>query len=299
MASRSSGTIPRRASFRRAVSLMCSLAMNMHSLECASACCSPPGDTKGWARTASNPFDMDARSERVARRFDVPMLVAALLVIPMLVIQESSLGEPWTTVADVLNWGTWLAFVVELVVMLAVVPDRWRWVRENPLDVIVTVITPPILPGPLAAARLLRLLRILRLLRLAPIMRRVFTIEGVRYAGLLAFLTLLVGGTAFANVEKEPDEWDGIWWAATTMTTVGYGEKLITTDAGRVIAIFVMVVGIGFGTLLIGAVAQRFVAPPVEAAERAAEAEVLAEIRTLAARLDRIEAAVGARPGDP
>jgi hypothetical protein len=52
--------------------------------------------------------------------------------------------------------------------------------------------------------------------------RRLFTFEGVRYAALLAFVTVLAGGTAFAAVEQKPTSWDGIWWAMTTMTTVGY-----------------------------------------------------------------------------
>jgi hypothetical protein len=38
---------------------------------------------------------MDERSERIARRFQWPMLVAALLVIPVIVIEESNFGEPW------------------------------------------------------------------------------------------------------------------------------------------------------------------------------------------------------------
>jgi voltage-gated potassium channel len=107
------------------------------------------------------------------------------------------------------------AFLAELVVMLAVVPDRWQWLREHPIEVIVVVLSSPFLPASLAAARVLRLLRLVRLLRLAVVVRSLFTIEGVRYIGLLAFVTVLAGGTAFAAVERQPTSWDGIWWAAT------------------------------------------------------------------------------------
>jgi hypothetical protein len=57
----------------------------------------------------------------------MPVVIAALLTIPILVIQESDFGEPWETVATILNWGTWLVFLGEALIMLAVVPDRRRW----------------------------------------------------------------------------------------------------------------------------------------------------------------------------
>lgn len=59
------------------------------------------------------------------------MLVAALLVIPVIAVEQSDVGEPWRTVAGVLNWIIWVAFAVELVVMLAVVRDRWAWVSSS------------------------------------------------------------------------------------------------------------------------------------------------------------------------
>jgi len=54
---------------------------------------------------------MDDRALRWQERFEWPMVIAALLVIPVLVIGESDFGEPWDTVATVLNWATWLAFL--------------------------------------------------------------------------------------------------------------------------------------------------------------------------------------------
>jgi len=80
----------------------------------------------------------------------------------------------------------------------------------------------------------------------------------------------------------------------------------VTTNAGRVIAIIVMVVGIGFGTLVIGAISERFVTPQVEReveeAEQEAveelqgvEAEVLRELRAMSARLQQLERALQGR----
>jgi hypothetical protein len=67
--------------------------------------------------------------------------------------------------------------------------------------------------------------------------RRAFTLEGLRYGGLIAVITVFATGTAFAAVEKKPDEIDGLWWAFTTMTTVGYGDVYPHTEPGRAIAL--------------------------------------------------------------
>jgi voltage-gated potassium channel len=239
-------------------------------------------------------------SRNVARFFDVPVLVAALLVIPVVVIEaSSSISRPWTTVASLLNWMIWVVFAAELVAYLAVVPNRWRWLREHPLEVVIVLLTPPILPSSLQAIRALRLLRVLRLLRLAKLGRTVFSLQGLQYAGLLALLTALGGGAAFAAVEdKGYSTWDGVWWALTTMTTVGYGDLYPRTAAGRLIAIVVMLVGIGFIAILTGAVAERFLARDVRVieAEVADEAEsvdeVLGELRAIRERLGDLEGRV-------
>jgi voltage-gated potassium channel len=251
---------------------------------------------------------MDERSTRMARRFELPMLVAALLVIPVIAVEQSDAREPWQSIAGGLNWAIWVAFAVELVVMLAIVPDRWRWLRSHPLEVVIVLLTPPFLPSSLQALRALRVLRVLRLLRLAQVARRTFSLDGLRYAGILAALTAVGGGYAYSAAESAqdpaPSTWDGVWWAVTTMTTVGYGDEYPATTLGRVSAIALMLVGIGFIAILTGAIAERFLASEigdaVEAAEEveATEFEVLVELREIRSRLDRLETRLS-RDGTP
>jgi voltage-gated potassium channel len=233
---------------------------------------------------------VDERSLRWERRFEWPMVIAAVLVIPLLVIEESNFGEPWSSVGGVLNYGTWIAFATEFAVMVAVTPKPMEWVKRHPIDVAVVILTPPFLPGNLEAARLFRLLRVLRLVRLFSL-RSLLSLEGVRYAAFLAFFTVLIGGAAFAAVEQGQalSVWDGIWWALTTVTTVGYGDLSPETDGGRAIGAAVMLVGIGFVALLTAFVADRFIRQDLgEEAERRDE-EVLAELRAMRQRLDRLE----------
>jgi voltage-gated potassium channel len=228
---------------------------------------------------------VDERSQRIEDRFEWPMVVVALLVIPSILLEESNLGSPWSTVGDVLNWATWLAFVIEAVVMLAVVPKKTVWLRQNPLEVAIVVLTPPVVPAGLQFLRVFRLLRPLRLLRVLR-MRVLLSLEGVRDAAVLAAITVIAAGALFARTEEGVTVWEGIWWSMSTVTTVGYGDLVPESTFGKVIAAAVMLVGIGFVALLTAFIADRFVrASGVE--ER--EDRILAKLDSMEARLKRLE----------
>lgn len=202
-----------------------------------------------------------------------------------LLLEESHVGATGKAIALALNWGTWLAFAAELVAMLVVVRSRRGYLAHNPVRVITVVLTPPFLPALLQSLRLIRLLRVLRLLRLAPVFRRAFTLQGFKYATVFTALVALTGAAAFQSAEPGKDYLDGIYWAVSTMTTVGYGDELPTTVEAKIVAMTLMVVGIGYFAVVTGAIADRFVERGREARIEAVEAEGTAD---LAARVDRL-----------
>jgi voltage-gated potassium channel len=124
-------------------------------------------------------------------------------------------------------------------------------------------------------------------------LHRLLTPAGIRDAAMLTTLIVLAGGVAFSEVEtgQHLSAWDGVWWAMSTITTVGYGDVTPATTAGRIIAIVVMIAGIGFVALLTASIAHRFVVHTAseEQAQVSREEEILQEIRGLNDRLDRFE----------
>jgi voltage-gated potassium channel len=240
-----------------------------------------------------NVVSTDARTVTVQRFFEKPLLVAAVLSIPATILQSTRVSEPWGTIGTTLNWAIWIAFLSELVVMLAITPNRGRYLRAHPVDLAIVVLTPPFLLSAVQGVRLLRLLRVFRLLRLAPLARAVFSLEGVKATAGLALLTAIAGGAGFA-AEEGLSFGNGVYWAITTMTTVGDNRISPGTTEGKAIAVIVMLVGIGTATLVIGAVAQRFMAPTVEHVE-SAEDDLLVQVQDISTRLGRLERALRER----
>jgi voltage-gated potassium channel len=84
---------------------------------------------------------------------------------------------------------------------------------------------------------------------------------------------------------------DALWWAIVTVTTVGYGDVIPTSSAGRIIAGFLMVAGVSAIPITTSLVVSVFVSR-AQAQQRARDAEMREE---LMARLERIERSLIAR----
>jgi voltage-gated potassium channel len=240
------------------------------------------------------------RAERVAQRLRAPLIVAALLAIPTIVLQESDLGRTWEALAAVLDWCIWAMFAANFVIMLAVVPDRRRWLVQNPLDVLIVVFTPPFLPATMKLARVLPIVRLLWLMVVTNRLRNVFSLQGLRYAALIVFTIVVGGGVVFVAVEpgQNLSTWDGLWWAAETVTTVAYGDIYPKTALGRVVATVVMTAGIGFVALLTGALAQRFLYGGSESADPKPdtnEAEMTKKLEDLSLQIAKLQKALEER----
>jgi voltage-gated potassium channel len=189
------------------------------------------------------------------------------------------------------NWLSWIVLAGH-VLALFVLAGPSRALRLAWLDLALVLVTAPFVPLPLDAARLLRLARVFRLgVAVSLAMRRARAVLQHRqfhFVALLAVVAVVLGGLAIYTVEGGPtgriqSVGDGIWWAIVTATTVGYGDISPATTEGRIIAVVLMLLGIGVIGAFTATVASFFVAQE--------EGSELAEI---AARLARVEAKLDA-----
>jgi voltage-gated potassium channel len=113
---------------------------------------------------------------------------------------------------------------------------------------------------------------------------------------VLAGVVVLGGGTALWLAERGSSartmrSWgDAVWLTLSTMTTVGYGDQVPTTTAGRLIAAAVMLVGVGIVGAVAAAVALAVARQAAGEEEKLLEAEAETLEQRLEVRLDRIEA---------
>jgi voltage-gated potassium channel len=123
-----------------------------------------------------------------------------------------------------------------------------------------------------------------------------------RAAGIIAFVTLsitIISGVLMHYTDEKtfPNIGDGLWWAIQTVTTVGYGDLVPTSNLGRVVASLVMLAGIGFLTVVTAVITSTF----IESARRhlqGTETDALsAKLDQIGARLEVIEAGLKARGG--
>jgi voltage-gated potassium channel len=241
--------------------------------------------TRRWEAAA-----IDARMRAV-------MIVATLLVIPDLILEEQPLRASWHRVAVIGDWVIWLVFLVELVAIMAFARDWRSWLRRYPLAPAMLILTPPFAPAAVQALRVFRLLRLLRVARGFEILSKLLTLDGLKYAMALAVFLVVGGGAVFASVESHVGHpvstWDGIWWAVGTVSTEGTSIEA-TTAAGRAIAIVLMLTGIGVFALLTGAISQHFIASraiPRVAELSEGETAIMARLDELTTRLAGIETA--------
>ena len=244
---------------------------------------------------------LSGRAALARRWFEVPVLGAALLVIPVLFIEEYSTTGWLLIVAGTANWLIWAAFAAEFTVVIYLAEDRVAYARKAWLDLLIVVVSFPLLPELLAVSRLVRLARlsrVLRMLRLFPILirglsalSRLFKKRGLGYVSFVFVLVALATGGLFALFEGYSLV-DGLWWTVVTLTTVGYGDLSPATAGGRATAVVLMVTSIGVVSFITANIAAFFI-------EEEEATNLTDEVRLLHQRLDRIEELLTDRRNQP
>lgn len=186
-----------------------------------------------------------------------PLIGLALLFLVVYAVTVIGTGFPeWLLrAAGLLNGVIWITFGVDLAIRLALAPHRLAWIARHPIDVASVV---------LPALRPLRVLRVFTagqtlLARRGGLLR---TGQAILFS---AAILVLVGALAELDAEQDAPGativsfGDALWWAMTTVTTVGYGDLTPVTVQGRIVAVALMLVGISVLGTVTASIAAWFV----------------------------------------
>lgn len=228
--------------------------------------------------------------------FQLVLLALSLLVLAGLAADTwLTLPPEVSRVLHVVDTVVCAVFFVDFVIRFRAAPSKTAFMKWGWIDLLASI---PVIES-LRWGRAVRVLRVLRLLRGLRSIQRILAVlfthrtrGGVASVGLVSFLVVTFSSVGILLCERTPESnihtaEDAIWWSFTTITTVGYGDKYPVTTAGRMVAIAVMVMGVGlFGTLS-GLIASLFLGEAEEKIEKE-EDEILVEIRALRAEVAQL-----------
>lgn len=211
-----------------------------------------------------------SKVERWEKRAEVPLLLLALafLVAYAWPIIHPRMNSGWAEYLWIVSWTVWAAFGLDFLIRLVLADQRRAYVLRHWYDIA------------LIALPMLRPLRLLRLLALVRVLDRsaAGSLAGraMVYVGGAAGFAVGLGSLAVLDAERGADNaniqsfGDALWWAASTVTTVGYGDYFPVTTVGRIVAFVLMLVGVGLVGIVTASFASWMVNRYADARENAA-----------------------------
>lgn len=200
---------------------------------------------------------------------DVPLIALALGSLPILILEfvQDRLSNQDRAFITIVNATVFAAFACDYLIELILTGDRRRYLRTEWTSLLIALSQGlallPVL-GFLGIARIVRGVRpVLFVLRLFAIgsaeakeLRSTLKKHAVGTAFSVAALVWISSAVAFTIVEEVGEGQrinsfgDALWWSATTISTVGYGDVYPQTTVGRVVAVLTTVVGVStFGVV--------------------------------------------------
>jgi voltage-gated potassium channel len=182
------------------------------------------------------------------------VLFLIVFSIPAFVVD---LSESAQSSIELVQWICWFVFALDLFAGLLTSKSKKEYLLKHPLE-LMSVLLPFLRP--------LRLMRVisfggLALQKIAMGKQFAITLKVALTAIFVSYIAAVQITISERDVEGSNIKTfaDGLWWAVTTVTTVGYGDRFPTTTEGRILAVMLMIVGISLVGVITASVASWFV----------------------------------------
>jgi voltage-gated potassium channel len=202
--------------------------------------------------------------EAYEKQFNLWILLISLFFLPVLLLTYFDTTAWMDTVLWWTRWGFWLVFLLDYSIRFYCSVDKTDWMKTDIDDLIIVVGLP--LCNLFATGVAPALLALVILWDVREHATVIFRQKRLMMALLVVAGTAVVISVLVYSVEhKNPNAnitsmKDALWWAAATITTIGYGDRSPVTTPGRLLAVILMLVGIGVFGVIAAALAAWFVA---------------------------------------
>jgi voltage-gated potassium channel len=170
---------------------------------------------------------------------------------------NDSISDSTNYYLGLVQWVCWFAFALDLIYGIWKAENKKEYLKRHPLE-IASVLLPFLRP--------LRLMRVisfgsLALQKVAIGRQFAITVKVAISALFISYIAAIQITISERSVEGSNIKIfsDGLWWAVTTVTTVGYGDRYPTTSEGRLLAVLLMITGISLVGVITASVAAWFV----------------------------------------
>ena len=223
----------------------------------------------------------------ISRAFDIFIVCAIFLNLFVVLFDTFDVAKDFKTAVNIIEWSTVIIFTIEYILRLwtadFLYPKRSFWGARLAfifsffglvdLLAILPSYLPLIFPAGAVAFRMFRVIRIFRLFKVNAKSDAFNVIVDVLkdkrkqlFSSIIMILILMVAASLCmyslenrAQPEIFKNAFSGIWWSASTILTIGYGDIAPITTGGKIMAMVISFLGVGLVAIPTGIISAGFV----------------------------------------
>ncbi|MBR5667153.1 MAG: ion transporter [Lachnospiraceae bacterium] len=223
----------------------------------------------------------------ISRAFDIFIVCAIFLNLFVVLFDTFDVAKDYKTAVNIIEWSTVIIFTIEYILRLwtadFLYPKRSFWGARLAfifsffglvdLLAILPSYLPLIFPAGAVAFRMFRVIRIFRLFKVNAKSDAFNVIVDVLkdkrkqlFSSIIMILILMVAASlCMYSLENRAqpkifkNAFSGIWWSASTILTIGYGDIAPITTGGKIMAMVISFLGVGLVAIPTGIISAGFV----------------------------------------
>ena len=207
-------------------------------------------------------------AKKWGKKLEAPMILLAIWILIVWYLDATGkiTSDTFFIISD---WIVWSFFIIETIILTTLCKNKISYLSSNWINILIIIGGIPVLWGVASHSGILRTLRLLLMISLlvgvSNTIRDVLSRNQLGKVLGISFVIIMMAGLLITGIDPAIETpIDGIWWAWVTVTTVGYGDLVPTSDVGRFFGAFIILLGVFLFSLLTAAISAFFISKEEE-----------------------------------